>query len=44
MGILGSKDRQVSEWEYLGLLSFDRFYNLIIEETITMVNNPNEAL
>lgn len=33
-----------SEWEKLGILSFARFYNLTMEETIFMINNPNDTL
>jgi len=34
----------VSEWEKIGLLSFARFYDLTMDETIVMINNPNETL
>ena len=34
---------RISNWEYLGILSFSRFYDLTMEETISMLNNPNET-
>lgn len=33
----------VSDWEELGLLSFARFFDLTMEETISMINRPNET-
>lgn len=34
---------KTSEWEKLGMLSFARFYNLTMEETIAMINSPNDT-
>jgi len=44
MGLLGVKDKTVSVWEEIGLLSFARFYDLTMEEAIVMINNPNDTL
>lgn len=35
------KIETVSSWEKLGILSFARYYDLTIDETITMINNPD---
>jgi hypothetical protein len=35
---------RISDWEEIGMLSFSRFYDLTMEETIAMINNPNETL
>lgn len=33
----------VSSWEKLGILSFARYYDLTVDETIMMINNPNHT-
>jgi hypothetical protein len=35
---------RISDGEEIGMLSFSRFYDLTMEETIAMINNPNETL
>ena len=43
MGMFGMEKQKISVWEEIGLLAFARFYNLTMAETLTMINNPNEA-
>ncbi len=35
---------KVNNWEEMGMLAFARFYDLTMQETIAMINNPNETL
>lgn len=35
---------KVNIWEEMGMLAFARFYDLTMEETITMINKPNDTL
>jgi len=44
MGLFGSAKTEVSTFEEIGLLSFARYFGLTMEETVTMINNPNETL
>jgi len=37
------KINTVSEWEKLGILSFARYYDLTMDEAITMINSPNNT-
>jgi len=39
----GSPIERISDWEYLGILSFARYYDITTEEALTMINNPNET-